>query len=52
VTVEPYSVIDGAEVGRDCQVEPFARLPPASRLLQGARVGSFAEDGSAGAKAD
>lgn len=51
VTVEPYSVIDGAEVGSDCQVGPFARLPPASRLLPGARVGSFAEDGSAGAKA-
>jgi len=44
VTVEPYSVIDGAEVGSDCQVGPLARLPPASRLLPGARVGSFAED--------
>jgi len=40
VTVEPYSVIDGAEVGSDCRVGPFARLPPASRLLPGARVGS------------
>jgi bifunctional UDP-N-acetylglucosamine pyrophosphorylase / glucosamine-1-phosphate N-acetyltransferase len=48
VTVEPYSVIDGAEVGSDCRVGPFARLPPASRLLPGARVGSFAEDGRAG----
>ncbi len=52
VTVEPYSVIDGAEVGSDCQVGPFARLPPASRLLPGARVGTFVEDGTAGAKAD
>ena len=41
VTVEPYSVIDGAEVGSDCQVGPFARLPPASRLLPGARVGGY-----------
>src|ERR1700674_5031784 len=45
VTVEPYSVIDGAEVGSGCPVGPFARLQPASRLLPGARVGSFAEDG-------
>jgi len=35
VTVEPYSVIDGAEVGSGCQVGPFARLRPASRLLPG-----------------
>lgn len=45
VTVEPYSVIDGAEVGSDCHVGPFARLPPASRLLPGARVGNFSETG-------
>jgi bifunctional UDP-N-acetylglucosamine pyrophosphorylase/glucosamine-1-phosphate N-acetyltransferase len=44
VTVEPYSVIDGAEVGSDSQVGPFTRLSPASRLLPGARVGSFVED--------
>jgi bifunctional UDP-N-acetylglucosamine pyrophosphorylase / glucosamine-1-phosphate N-acetyltransferase len=40
VTVEPFSVIDGAEVGSGCHVGPFAHLPPASRLLPGARVGS------------
>jgi bifunctional UDP-N-acetylglucosamine pyrophosphorylase/glucosamine-1-phosphate N-acetyltransferase len=51
VTVEPYSVIDGAEVGSGCRIGPFARLLPASRLLPGARVGSFAEDGTGGGEA-
>lgn len=44
VTVEPYGVIDGAEVGSDCQLGPFARLQPASRLLPGARVCGFGEE--------
>jgi bifunctional UDP-N-acetylglucosamine pyrophosphorylase/glucosamine-1-phosphate N-acetyltransferase len=43
VTIEPYSVLDGAEVGDGCRVGPFARLRPASRLLNGARVGNFVE---------
>jgi bifunctional UDP-N-acetylglucosamine pyrophosphorylase/glucosamine-1-phosphate N-acetyltransferase len=42
-TIEPYSVLDGAEVGEGCRVGPFARLRPASRLLRGARVGNFVE---------
>jgi len=41
--LEPYSVLDGAEVGEDCRVGPFARLRPASRLLRKARVGNFVE---------
>lgn len=43
VSIEPYSILDGAEVGDGCRVGPFARLRPASRLLQGARVGNFVE---------
>ncbi|HSN87211.1 MAG TPA: bifunctional UDP-N-acetylglucosamine diphosphorylase/glucosamine-1-phosphate N-acetyltransferase GlmU [Thermoanaerobaculia bacterium] len=43
VTIEPYSVLDGAEIGDGCRVGPFARLRPASRLLSGARVGNFVE---------
>jgi bifunctional UDP-N-acetylglucosamine pyrophosphorylase/glucosamine-1-phosphate N-acetyltransferase len=42
-SVEPYSVLDGAEIGDGCRVGPFARLRPASRLLRGARVGNFVE---------
>lgn len=43
VDVEPYSVLDQAQVGDGCRVGPFARLRPASRLLTGARVGNFVE---------
>jgi bifunctional UDP-N-acetylglucosamine pyrophosphorylase/glucosamine-1-phosphate N-acetyltransferase len=43
VRVEPYSVLDGAEVASGCTVGPFARLRPASVLLPGSRVGNFVE---------
>jgi bifunctional UDP-N-acetylglucosamine pyrophosphorylase / glucosamine-1-phosphate N-acetyltransferase len=43
ITIEPYSVLDGAEVGDGCRVGPFARLRPAARLRKGARVGNFVE---------
>ncbi len=43
VTVEPYSVLDRAQVASGCRVGPFARLRPASVLLEGARVGNFVE---------
>jgi len=43
VTIEPYSVLDGADVAEECRVGPFARLRPASRLLRKARVGNFVE---------
>lgn len=41
--IEPYSVLDRAEVERGCRVGPFARLRPAARLQRGARVGNFVE---------
>ncbi|MEM1206022.1 MAG: bifunctional UDP-N-acetylglucosamine diphosphorylase/glucosamine-1-phosphate N-acetyltransferase GlmU [Acidobacteriota bacterium] len=43
VEVQPYSLLDDCEVAADCHVGPFARLRPASVLLQGARVGNFVE---------
>jgi bifunctional UDP-N-acetylglucosamine pyrophosphorylase/glucosamine-1-phosphate N-acetyltransferase len=43
VILEPYTILDQAEVARDCTVGPFARLRPASVLLEGARVGNFVE---------
>ncbi len=43
VTVKPYSVLDGAEVAPRCTVGPFARVRPASVLLEGSRVGNFVE---------
>jgi len=41
--IEPYSVLDGAVVGRGCRVGPFARLRPGTVLADGARVGNFVE---------
>ncbi len=41
--VEPYSVLDGAEVGPGCRVGPFARLRPGAALGRGARIGNFVE---------
>ena len=43
VTVEPYSVVDGAEVGPGCSVGPFARLRPGTVLEAEAKVGNFVE---------
>ena len=43
VVVEPYSVLDGAEVGANARVGPFARLRPGTVLEAEARVGNFVE---------
>ena len=43
VSVEPYSVLDGAEASDSCRIGPFARLRPGAELLAGARVGNFVE---------
>ncbi|WP_274521787.1 bifunctional UDP-N-acetylglucosamine diphosphorylase/glucosamine-1-phosphate N-acetyltransferase GlmU [Halorhodospira halochloris] len=42
-TIEPYSVIIDSEIGRRCQVGPFAHLRPATVLDDKARVGNFVE---------
>ncbi len=42
-TLFPYSVLDGARVGPECRVGPFARLRPGTVLEAGARVGNFVE---------
>jgi bifunctional UDP-N-acetylglucosamine pyrophosphorylase/glucosamine-1-phosphate N-acetyltransferase len=41
--IEPYSVLDGATIGSDCRVGPFARLRPGAVLDDQARVGNFVE---------
>lgn len=41
--VRPYSVIEGASVGEDCTVGPFARLRPGAELVEDAHVGNFVE---------
>lgn len=54
--VEPYSVIEGAVIGANCKVGPFAHLRPQTQLDDAAKVGNFVEVKSAslgkGAKAN
>ena len=41
--IEANSVVDGAVVGENCQVGPFARLRPGTELAAQAKVGNFVE---------
>jgi bifunctional UDP-N-acetylglucosamine pyrophosphorylase/glucosamine-1-phosphate N-acetyltransferase len=41
--VAPYSHLDGANIGADCRVGPYARLRPGAQLAEGAHVGNFVE---------
>jgi bifunctional UDP-N-acetylglucosamine pyrophosphorylase/glucosamine-1-phosphate N-acetyltransferase len=43
VEIKPYSVLDGARVGADSSVGPFARLRPGADLGRGVGVGNFVE---------
>ncbi len=43
VTVHANSVIEGADVAEQCQIGPFARLRPGTRLARTAKVGNFVE---------
>jgi bifunctional UDP-N-acetylglucosamine pyrophosphorylase/glucosamine-1-phosphate N-acetyltransferase len=38
-----FSILEDAEVGRDCEVGPFARLRPGAALEDGAQIGNFVE---------
>ncbi|MXO74475.1 bifunctional UDP-N-acetylglucosamine diphosphorylase/glucosamine-1-phosphate N-acetyltransferase GlmU [Altererythrobacter aerius] len=42
-TIRAFSHLEGAKVGEDCQVGPFARLRPGAVMEKGARVGNFVE---------
>jgi bifunctional UDP-N-acetylglucosamine pyrophosphorylase/glucosamine-1-phosphate N-acetyltransferase len=41
--VAPYSHLDGATIGAQCQVGPYARLRPGAQLAEAAHVGNFVE---------
>lgn len=43
VQVQAFSHIDGAEIGVDCTVGPYARLRPGTQLGNQVRVGNFVE---------
>lgn len=41
--IAPYSLLDGAELGRDNRIGPFARLRPGTQLADGVHIGNFVE---------
>jgi bifunctional UDP-N-acetylglucosamine pyrophosphorylase/glucosamine-1-phosphate N-acetyltransferase len=41
--VFPHCVIDGAAIGPHCNIGPFARFRPTSRVANGVHVGNFVE---------
>lgn len=41
--IEAHSIIDQATLGENCQVGPFARLRPGTRLAAAAKIGNFVE---------
>lgn len=43
VVLHPYTVLEGAELGAEASVGPFARLRPGSFVGVGAKVGNFVE---------
>ncbi|MEY2883773.1 MAG: UDP-N-acetylglucosamine pyrophosphorylase [Pseudomonadota bacterium] len=55
-TIHAHSHIEGAEIGPDCDIGPFARLRPGTVLGAGAKIGNFVETKKAvfgaGAKAN
>ena len=43
VQVQPFSHIDGAQVGAGAQIGPFARLRPGALLAEDVHIGNFVE---------
>ena len=41
--IEPYSMIDGARIGEDCVIGPYARLRPTTTVGKLSRIGNFVE---------
>lgn len=43
VEIKPYSLIEGAVIGDDCIIGPFARIRPGSVLKNNVHIGNFVE---------
>jgi bifunctional UDP-N-acetylglucosamine pyrophosphorylase/glucosamine-1-phosphate N-acetyltransferase len=41
--IHPNSVIENSETGADCEIGPFARLRPGTKLLDKVKIGNFVE---------
>lgn len=46
-TIRAFSHIEGAEIGENCIIGPYARLRPGTILSAGAKIGNFVETKSA-----
>lgn len=41
--IEPFSHLDGAQIGAQCRIGPYARIRPGTRLAAEVHVGNFVE---------
>ncbi|MHB1098867.1 MAG: DapH/DapD/GlmU-related protein, partial [Burkholderiales bacterium] len=41
--IAPFTHIEGAEIGRNCKIGPYARIRPGTTLAEDAHIGNFVE---------
>ena len=41
--IEPFSHLDGAQIGAQCRIGPYARIRPGTRLAAAVHIGNFVE---------
>lgn len=41
--IEPFTVIEAAQVGARCRIGPYARIRPETELAEGVQIGNFVE---------
>ena len=41
--IEPFTSIDGAKIGANCRIGPYARFRPGTRLAEEVHIGNFVE---------
>lgn len=41
--IEPFSMIDGAVIGKGCRIGPYARIRPGTALAEDVHIGNFVE---------
>jgi bifunctional UDP-N-acetylglucosamine pyrophosphorylase/glucosamine-1-phosphate N-acetyltransferase len=41
--IHPYSLIEGAEIGENCKIGPYARIRPGTKLASKVHIGNFVE---------
>jgi bifunctional UDP-N-acetylglucosamine pyrophosphorylase/glucosamine-1-phosphate N-acetyltransferase len=41
--IEPFTSVDGAKIGANCRIGPYARIRPGTRLAEEVHIGNFVE---------